>query len=53
VFQLRGIILGILGSFIGGYLSGNMLEGGMVGAILTSAAGAAIVIFVARLLSLK
>jgi uncharacterized membrane protein YeaQ/YmgE (transglycosylase-associated protein family) len=50
---IGNILYGLIGSVVGGYLLGGKLGGGLSGTILTSAVGAAIVIFVVSLISKK
>jgi uncharacterized membrane protein YeaQ/YmgE (transglycosylase-associated protein family) len=42
---IGNILAGIVGSFVGGYFLGNALGNGLLGQILTSAFGAAVVLF--------
>jgi uncharacterized membrane protein YeaQ/YmgE (transglycosylase-associated protein family) len=44
------IIAGIVGSFVGGYFLGNALGNGLLGHIITSALGAALVLFAISLI---
>jgi uncharacterized membrane protein YeaQ/YmgE (transglycosylase-associated protein family) len=50
---IANIILGIVGGIVGGYLLGSRLGGGLFGTILTSAIGAALVLFIFSLISRK
>lgn len=50
---LFNIIIGIVGALIGGYLFGLLgisVGGGIIGSIVTATAGAAVLLFVAKLI---
>ncbi len=49
---LGNMVIGVLGSFIGGYLFGmlGIAFGGLIGSIVTAVAGAALLLFVVRLI---
>jgi uncharacterized membrane protein YeaQ/YmgE (transglycosylase-associated protein family) len=52
-FGLLGdIVVGVIGAIIGGYLFGllGVQAGGLIGAIITATVGAAVLLFVVRLL---
>ncbi|MEJ2489816.1 MAG: GlsB/YeaQ/YmgE family stress response membrane protein, partial [Sulfurovaceae bacterium] len=43
---LSNIIIGIVGSFIGGFLFGRFISGGLIGAIVTATLGAVVLLAV-------
>jgi uncharacterized membrane protein YeaQ/YmgE (transglycosylase-associated protein family) len=43
------IVVGVIGSIIGGHLFGFLIGGGLIGALLTATLGAVLLIFVIRL----
>jgi uncharacterized membrane protein YeaQ/YmgE (transglycosylase-associated protein family) len=47
---LGNIIIGIVGSFIGGFLFGRFISGGLIGAIVTATLGAVVLLAVVKLL---
>ena len=52
---LRNVILGVIGSVVGGFLFGllGIQAGGLIGSIVTATLGAAIIIYVAEMLQKK
>lgn len=50
-FGLIGdLVVGVIGSFIGGKLIGGMFGGGMIGSIIVAMIGALLLLFVLRLI---
>ncbi len=47
---LGNIIIGIVGSFVGGFLFGRFISGGLIGAIVTATLGAVVLLAVVKLL---
>ena len=47
---LGNIIIGIVGSFIGGFLFGRFISGGLMGTIVTATLGAVVLLAVVKLL---
>ncbi len=47
---LGNIIIGIVGSFVGGFLFGQFISGGLIGAIVTATLGAVVLLAVVKLL---
>ncbi len=47
---LGNIIIGIVGSFIGGFLFGRFISGGLIGTIVTATLGAVVLLAVVKIL---
>jgi uncharacterized membrane protein YeaQ/YmgE (transglycosylase-associated protein family) len=47
---LGNIIIGIVGSFVGGFLFGRFISGGLIGTIVTATLGAVVLLAVVKLL---
>lgn len=47
---LGNIIIGIVGSFVGGFLFGRFISGGLIGVIVTATLGAVVLLAVVKLL---
>lgn len=47
---LGNVIIGIVGSFVGGFLFGRFISGGLIGAIVTATLGAVVLLAVVKLL---
>jgi uncharacterized membrane protein YeaQ/YmgE (transglycosylase-associated protein family) len=47
---LGNIIIGIVGSFVGGFLFGRFISGGLIGTIVTATLGAVVLLAVVKIL---